>query len=308
MYAPIVLFVYNRIDHTKKTVEALSRCDLANQSILYIYSDGARPGDEANVAKVREYIHGIKGFQEVVIIERDRNYGIEATEIAALTEILNIHSSVIILEDDLVVAKSFLNYMNCALERYKSNKKVFYISGYSYLWKKNNKLPECMFTKMPSTWGWATWSDRWDFFQPVPCGVDEIVNDKWQIWKYKYDGANPDWAAMLIEQHKLTKYTWDVAWYVTVFNHDGLVLMPNQSLVLNIGLDGSGVHKEQRKGLQNNFENSDQGINIWPDKIEEIEKTRRSISKILKRQRQFEKYKNKIYHIKNKLYYFFGGN
>ena len=36
--APIVLFVYNRPWHTKKALQALKENDLADQSILYIYS------------------------------------------------------------------------------------------------------------------------------------------------------------------------------------------------------------------------------------------------------------------------------
>ena len=37
--APIVLFVYNRLNHTIKTVEALKKNTLAKESDLIIYSD-----------------------------------------------------------------------------------------------------------------------------------------------------------------------------------------------------------------------------------------------------------------------------
>ena len=40
--APIVLFVYNRPWHTKQTVEALQKNELAKDSELFIYSDEAK--------------------------------------------------------------------------------------------------------------------------------------------------------------------------------------------------------------------------------------------------------------------------
>ncbi len=38
--APIALFVYNRIDHTKQTIQALQNNYLAKDSELFIFSDG----------------------------------------------------------------------------------------------------------------------------------------------------------------------------------------------------------------------------------------------------------------------------
>ena len=41
-YAPIALFVYNRPEHTKKTLEALQKNTLAQNSELFIFSDGPK--------------------------------------------------------------------------------------------------------------------------------------------------------------------------------------------------------------------------------------------------------------------------
>ncbi len=304
MCAPIILFVYNRIEHTKRALEALSKCNMAEQSVLYIYSDGAKPGDEDDVARVREYIHFIDGFKEVNVVEREKNYGIELSEESAITEILGNYSSAIMLEDDLVVARTFLQYMNDALEKYQSEKRVFFISGYSYLKSRHDELPECMFLQMPSTWGWATWTDRWQLFRSVPDDVDKIIYNEKQIKKFNYDGAVNVWGTLLSEQYRMGKYTWDIAWGVTVFKHDGLALLPNQSQVMNIGLDGSGTHRERRKGRQNNFESSGCNISQWPEEVEESKKIRRRVGKILKQQTRYEKYNNKINQMKQMLCYF----
>ena len=58
--APIVVFTYNRLWHTKQTIEALQKNDLAEESELYIFSDGPKNKDSSNeVNDVREYIKKI---------------------------------------------------------------------------------------------------------------------------------------------------------------------------------------------------------------------------------------------------------
>ncbi|EJJ9646310.1 hypothetical protein NKF65_004692, partial [Escherichia coli] len=76
-YAPVILFVYARYDHTKKTIEALVDNYHAADTDLIIYSDFWRhEKDKENVEKVRAYIRTISGFKSVNIIERLSNYGL----------------------------------------------------------------------------------------------------------------------------------------------------------------------------------------------------------------------------------------
>ena len=72
--APIVLFVYNRVEVTKRTLTCLKANKLAQDSDLYIYSDGGK--DEISwksVNCIREYLKTITGIKSVTIIERDIN-------------------------------------------------------------------------------------------------------------------------------------------------------------------------------------------------------------------------------------------
>ena len=55
--APIVIFVYNRLEHTRQTIEALARNTLANESNVFIYSDAPKTvNDNAKVQTTRQYI------------------------------------------------------------------------------------------------------------------------------------------------------------------------------------------------------------------------------------------------------------
>ena len=75
--APIVLFTYNRPQHTKETVEALRLNELANESELIIFADAAKNEEATNsVNETRQYLKTITGFKSVRIIERETNYGL----------------------------------------------------------------------------------------------------------------------------------------------------------------------------------------------------------------------------------------
>ena len=57
MNAPVVLFVYNRLDHTMNVIESLSKNVLADQTDLYVFSDAAKTENgQEKVNAVREYI------------------------------------------------------------------------------------------------------------------------------------------------------------------------------------------------------------------------------------------------------------
>jgi GT2 family glycosyltransferase len=131
--APIVLFVYNRLQHTRQTIDALRNNDLAKDSELFIYSDGAiNKGAASEVNKVRHLIFGMSGFKKVTIIERDRNWGLAASIIDGVTQVIGQYGRVIVLEDDLVTSPYFLRYMNEALDLYQNEHQVISIVGYKF--------------------------------------------------------------------------------------------------------------------------------------------------------------------------------
>ena len=118
--APILLFTYNRLQHTQRCLEALLKNTLAADSELFVYADAAKDeaGKEA-VEEVRRYIHSLQGFRTITIIERDENWGLARNIIDGVTTQIKKYGKVIVLEDDLVVAPYFLQFMNDALEIYK---------------------------------------------------------------------------------------------------------------------------------------------------------------------------------------------
>ena len=130
---PIVLFVYNRPDHLRRTIEALVKNTLAEKSKLFIYSDGPKNQiDAEKVMSVRKYIHSISGFKEVEIIEREKNYGLAKSVITGISEVFNSSSKVIVMEDDMISSHGFLSYMYELLNFYENNRTIFSVTGYTF--------------------------------------------------------------------------------------------------------------------------------------------------------------------------------
>ncbi|SFC75191.1 hypothetical protein [Butyrivibrio sp. YAB3001] len=238
-FSPIVLFVYKRLDHVTRVVEALRRNPEAKDSILYIYSDApAKEEDKEGVWQVRDYIKKIEGFADVIIIERDKNWGIEKSEIDGISSVLKKHETIIVIEDDIEVSDQFLKYMNYCLSEYKNNKGIYTITGYSFL----KSLPEYDgkygLTRSFAAWGWGTWRDRWQNFK------HELTKEDLKFvmhHKKKLDNGE-DFSYLLMHQYKEDSLTWDVMWYYSCFFNGGRTLFPYNTLVNNIGMDGSGVH------------------------------------------------------------------
>jgi len=89
MPAPIILFVYNRPEHTRRTITSLQGCDLARESHLFVFADGPKsPADATNVQAVRQLLQSVEGFAGVTVAAREANQGLARSVIGGVTEVL----------------------------------------------------------------------------------------------------------------------------------------------------------------------------------------------------------------------------
>jgi len=240
MVAPIALFVYNRPDHTRKTIEALSKNELAIQSKLIVFSDG--PLDDRDVPlvkQVREYIRTVRGFESVRVIECESNIGLANSIITGVTSTLSDYDRLIVLEDDMVTSPQFLRYMNNSLDLYENDDAVISIHGYIY--PVSESLPDYFFLKGADCWGWATWKRGWRLFEPDGKKLlDELKKRELQR-EFDFNGNYP-YTKMLKKQISGKNNSWAIRWYASAFINEKLTLYPGESYVQNIGNDASGTH------------------------------------------------------------------
>jgi hypothetical protein len=238
--APIALFTYNRLNHTRQTVEALSQNDLARDSDLCVFSDGARtPTERDAVDAVRAYLAQITGFRSIEIVCRERNLGLSRSIISGVTEVCRRYGRVIVIEDDLITSPYFLRFMNQGLDLYENEEDVISIHGYSLPTSK--PLPETFFLRGADCWGWATWQRGWDLFEPDGRKLLSQLQTHNMTHEFDFKGSFA-YTAMLRDQTEGRNDSWAIRWYASAFLQNRLTLYPGRSLVHNIGNDGSGTH------------------------------------------------------------------
>ena len=284
-FSPVLLFVYNRIDHVKQTIEALSANSLSNDTDLIIYSDAAKKDEDIpKVDEVRRYIQEeLKGFRSIKYVLREQNYGLTRNIIEGVSNVVSEYGRVIVLEDDIVVGPHFLRYMNEALEKYENEKTVFEISAYVEPIDSEG-LDDSFFIRKTYCWGWATWADRWKKYERNPYKTYKSFNLK-EIHDFNMDGMGSEWD-LVIYNLTGTVSSWAVFWSTTVYQNKGLVLVPQKSLIRNIGCDGSGTN--YTIAVKNNeFDHisGDYEVKTYPDTIIESEVGRKRVVECLKKQR-----------------------
>jgi hypothetical protein len=241
--APIALFVYNRPEHTRRTLQFLQQNELAADSCLFIFSDGPKNAKQAEkVAEVRALIKQVEGFKSVEIIERSNNLGLANSVISGVSQLMEQFGRAIVFEDDLITSPYTLRYFNDALARYQNEEKVMHIGAYMYPLPlpESEQLPETFFFRAATSWGWATWARAWQQFNP---DVEALMKqfDSEQKHQFSIEGSMNFWKQMQ-ELKAGRNNSWAIRWYASIFLKGGLTLNPAHSLVSNIGHDGSGVH------------------------------------------------------------------
>lgn len=239
--APIAVFGFRRPRHLQRTLEALSRNPESAKSKLTIFCDGARDSsDEALVAEVRAIAKSSLWCGDVEVVERSANMGLANSIIDGVTRLCSEHGQVIVVEDDLEVAPTFLDYMNRALKRFAEDERVMQVSGYMFPITANvGRRPFLL--PLTTSWGWATWQRAWQAFDPGSDDNAKLLNDPRKRLLFDLNNAYP-YARMLESQQSGKIDSWAIRWYRTVFLRGGLVLYPPHSLVNNFGFDGSGTH------------------------------------------------------------------
>lgn len=240
MFFPVLIFSYIRLEHLKNLLRSLEDNPGFYESPLFFFCDYARQeADLDEMHKVRDYVdkynHPLKK-----IIKSKYNKGLSASIIDGVGYVLKENKAVIVLEDDLVVSKSFIKYMNTALNYYSDDQIVMQVSGYNYPagFSSDNDV---FFLPLTTSWGWGTWSRAWSFMSIDEDGVKDRLNSL--SWRYRFDLDFSYPSSYTLRSRLCGKNnSWAIFWYYTVFQLNGLVLYPKNSMVNNNGFDGSGTH------------------------------------------------------------------
>jgi len=259
--APILLFTYLKLDTLKLTIESLKLNLLSEESDLIIYHDGLNNDNyKQQHENVKSYLKSVSGFKTVKILESNYNKGLATSIINGVSEQFIKYEQLIILEDDLIVSKNFLLFINQGLEFYKNNNQILSICGYSPIIKTHN-LNDVYFTKRSSSWGWATWKDRWDKVDWSFRSYDHFIKDRAQ--KKSFNKMGSDLTSMLIKQKSGLIDSWAIRFTYHQFKNNLFSVHPFSSKILNIGHNNLYAENTKQKNTRFKTNLNDDYINKY---------------------------------------------
>lgn len=240
--SPICLFTYNRLEETKQTVEALKRNYLAKESELFVFSDGSKNSEaKSKVDRVRSFLETIEGFKKVTLYESYTNQGLANSITSGVSKILNTYDTVIVLEDDLITTPNFLDFMNDALDYYKSDNSIYTINGYSPLIKGLNGDHFYLHSRS-FPWGWATWKHSWNLKYFDNQEIKAYLKNHTEVLKLFKQTIGEDAVAMLMQTLEGKISSWYIKWVFGNFVEQKKSVFPMLSKVQNIGDSEDATH------------------------------------------------------------------
>ncbi|WP_066630337.1 glycosyltransferase family protein [Labilibacter marinus] len=244
MPAPILLFTYNRLEHTRRTVEALQNNLLAKESDLYVFSDyGRNEEEQKSVEDVRDYLQKLSGFKSITPIFNSSNKGLAKSIIEGVNHVFKIKTKLIVLEDDLETSPYFLGFMNEALKHYNPNH-IWSIAGYSpNINKPKNYSYDTYLAHRNCSWGWATWKQNWQRTDWQVSDFNHFFLDKDK--RHQFDRGGNDLSIMLLKQQQQKIHSWSIRFNYSAYKHNLPSVYPTISFINNLGVDGSGTHMKK---------------------------------------------------------------
>lgn len=244
--APVVIFTYDRLDTLKRTIESLETNELASETDCFIFSDAfdEKKNNYDSICSVRSFLDSYKDnsvFANAFVEYAAEHKGLAKSVISGVTKVIGKYGKAIIVEDDLIVSNSFLRYMNEALRHFQDNPSIWSISGFSIgLINAQNINSDVYLSRRGSSWGWATWYDRW-------CTVDWDVKDyesfvENENKKNSFNKCGEDLTNLLVMWKEKKTDSWAIRFDYAQFRQGRYTVFPRKSQVQNIGLNGFGTN------------------------------------------------------------------
>jgi hypothetical protein len=242
LQVPVVLFIFNRPANTGRVMNAIRKAQPAQ---FFVVGDGPRPnrpGDSQFCEEARQIATRVDWPCDVKTRFRDDNVGCDRSIVDGLDWAFSCVTNAIILEDDCLPDESFFPYCAELLDRYHDQPDVAMISGFNGV--AENKVPpeSYYFGFVGSSWGWATWSDRWqkldrrleDWPSRRASSLGSFLR---RTWDRKYYTARFDECMQSPETSP-----WDYRWFYSRLYFGGLAAIPRVNLISNIGFGGDATH------------------------------------------------------------------
>lgn len=211
-----------------------------------VIADGPRPDHPEDIDRcrvTRDLIQTVDWDCRIETNFSDQNLGCKRRPETGIDWVFSRVEEAIILEDDCLPDPAFFPYCEELLARYRHDKRVMMISGYSFL-----ELPEAasqsyFFSYLGSTWGWATWRRAWELNDPQMERLPQVIEAKLIEELFPDPVHTRFWYDVLarISDGSLTD-AWDYQWQLTCWYNSGYRIFPAVNMISNIGYGAEATH------------------------------------------------------------------
>lgn len=266
----IAVFAYNRGYHLKQVLDGLQKNE--NVKKLYIFHDGLKK-DEDRVSwdEVRSIIDNITWCDKICSFFNE-NKGLARSIVDGIDFVLKENDAVIVLEDDCVPNAVFIDFMEQCFNKYQNDERVFCVSGYAWPIEQEKMQYDVYGCGRISSWGWGTWKDRWEKYNVDSNILKRIKSDLNKSYNLAVWGN--DLESMLLQNISGRNDSWAVYWALNVIENQGICINPYESLIRNIGNDGSGINCGETDKYNVIVSSNVKKEFDLPDKIEILDETK----------------------------------
>lgn len=238
----IVVIAYNRKKPLRRLLKSIAEAHYPSKNITLHISI-----DASDQLKVKELAENFEWkFGDKVIDLKTENLGL-LKHILECGELTNIYESIIVLEDDLVVAPNFYNYSIQANNFYSDDEKIAGVSLFTYSSEENNFYPfqpiqdkgNVHFIQVASSWGQSWTNAQWSKFK------------SWLI-------ENPNGKEAILPEYilKWGSNSWKKHFINYLIDSDRYFVFPNISYSTNFEDDGTHASNTGLFQVQLNYNDS----------------------------------------------------
>ena len=243
MNSAIVIFSYNRPKHLSKLIDTIIKNNINKSYKIYLFCDGPKNKlDQFKINNIKEIIKEKKiSFTHKKY--RKKNIGLSKNIIDGISFVLQRHKSCIVLEDDLILNKNCITFMNTMLHKLKKDHSLGSVSAHSYLddFKSKSKF-DFYISKRHSSWCWGTWSRVWNDINWNETYYKNHFSKKKEINKFSEGGK--DLNLLLWGNYKKFIDSWAIRFNFSCAKKELKSFQPRFSMIRNDGRDASGTHEK----------------------------------------------------------------
>lgn len=240
--AAVALFIFNRPRITSEVYECIR---LARPSRFLVVADGprpTRPEDEQLCRATRKVVSSPDWPCELLTHFAESNMGCRQRVSSGIDWVFQHCAEAIILEDDCLPHSSFFGFCSNMLRHYREDTRIMHVSGDNFHGETQRGTGSYYFSRYPFTWGWATWSRAWRYYDAALSLWPAASAGRWLESIFEDPLEIQHWSAVFDGVYRGEIDTWDYQWVFGCLYQSGLSILPNRNLISNIGVGPDATH------------------------------------------------------------------